>query len=166
MQRFKVHILAALGLLIVAGTIMALSQKQVLAALGYTPVRDITNGALAPISHRFNIGFPAGSVSTDEFTVPAGKRLVIESVSGAAFLSPGTAVDFGLDVMTNGVYVRHYFPSQSIGVFFSLERFQTSQAVRIYADPGSVIRSVVQKNNITVVGGGDFAISGHFVALP
>jgi hypothetical protein len=166
MKRFKAHILAAVGLLILAAVIAAMTPKRVLAALGYTPVFDISNPALQPFSHEFHISFPNGSVGTDTFTVPAGKRLVIETVTGAAFLSPGVNVDFAMDVALNGAFVRYNFQSASAGVFFNLERHHTAHAVRIYADPGTTIRAIVQKSNSSTAGGGNISIAGHFVNLP
>ena len=132
------------------------------------PVTGPQDPALQPFAHQFNLSFPqpgGGSIAEESIIVPAGKRLVIETVSTRGFLAVGDKADFMMDVFTAGVPVRYSFEPTFIGTFFTLDRWVGSESVRIYADPGSSVRAIFQKNSITVVGGGNFSISGHLVDL-
>ena len=79
MNRFKYSILAAAGILILALVLTAIGPKRVMAALGYTPVRDVDNVGRQP----FTIDVAVPSDDSRSFTVPAGKRLVITTLGAA-----------------------------------------------------------------------------------
>ena len=88
---------------------------------------------------------------------------MIETVSPRGFLAVGDKADFMMEVFTAGVSARYSFEPTFIGTFFTLDRWVASESVRIYADPGSSVRAIFQKNSNTVVGGATFSISGHLV---
>jgi len=164
MMRKAFYAAIAASLLIVGG-MASLGPTKVLAAIGFTPVRDVTNPALQPFAHSVNVGFSSNPF-IDSILVPAGQRLVIETVSADAVLGSGEAVDFTIVAITNGVAVVYFLPVAFSGNFFGADRYSGTQAVRIYADPNSTVQLRAQKNNSSLPGGGTFSISGHFVNLP
>jgi hypothetical protein len=167
MKRLQYSLLAAAGILILALVLTAVGPKRVMAALGFTPVRDVDQPARQPFVHNFDLPLTNG-IGEESITVPLGKRLVIETVDAAGFVTPGQKVDFMMDLLTSGstTHVRHHFPPTFIGTFFNLDRYTLCQSVRLYGEPGSTVRVIMQKNAITAGGVGDLAISGHFVDLP
>jgi hypothetical protein len=102
------------------------------------------------------------------FTVPAGKRVVIEYVSG--FYSVPTAASqqpvFSICVRTQigSTTVRHIVLAHRTSLEspgFSV--YSIGQNVRLYADPGTQVRSgCVPFNTLTA----EVALSGHFVNAP
>ena len=155
MKRFKYSILAAAGVLILALIITAIGPKRVMAALGYTPVRDVDN----PGRHPFQIGL--ASFNSFRFTVPAGKRLVIENVSGNAF-SFGVFRWVGLLSTAGGAFTSHLIPVTSAGLAGSgANTYTFGQVTTIYADPETDVFC-----NGSDDGLGFVAVSGHLVDLP
>lgn len=120
-----------------------------------TPVRDVDNparqyaragGTLSPT--------PLNGDSVQIFTVPAGKRLVIEHVSARCY---NGALPTYLQVYvfgSPGSY--HFVPVNSNGI--------SSQPLRLYADSGNN----VQINVPISPSGGDcsFSVTGYYVTLP
>ena len=93
MQRLKLSLLAAAGILVLVFELSVIGPKRVMAVLGYTPVRDVNAPGRQPFSYRASIS-AGGSVGS--FVVPAGKRLVMEYVD--AFVSPLTKLGDALSI--------------------------------------------------------------------
>lgn len=121
-----------------------------------TSVRDVDNPARQPFQFSLIAVAP-----NNEFTVPSGKRLVIEYVSGHLSVSLGQQLEsVYLLTKVNNSSVFHYFaPMPTGGVTQSI--FTVSQQTRIYADPGSKVRFFTQGADVTEFG--DLTISGYFV---
>lgn len=169
MQRFKVSLLAAAGLLVLAFVLNAIGPKRALAALGFTPVRDVTNPALDP--HTEGDGFViANTVTTDAnlSTVPAGKRLVIEQLFANASVPAGQTGFFFIRATANGsigvfsIPVQQTFADSVVGGTL----LTTAQPVRIYADPGTVPEVSFRRSSDSGGASYSFWISGHYVNVP
>lgn len=97
-----------------------------------------------PFQWEGGMDFADNAFSTDayaEFTVPAGKRLVVEYVTGKMWTSPGDPQDFMITTMVNGAAVRHYVtlspePPGCVGCW---KAYIASQGIRVYADPGTIV---------------------------
>lgn len=110
---------------------------------------------------------PGQATGMTTFTVPAGKRLVVEFVTLTVGLPPGQHVSFAL-------INQHALTATQQGAFFGYDTFVVSQSLRFYAGPGTpnaamfsngVVVQVTRDNSI------DFAsfnasISGYLVDLP
>jgi hypothetical protein len=158
----------ALGILLVAD--LALSPSMAW-AVGSTPVTVVnptsapvpTTNANEPALQPFQATlFPHSSTSneaTDIFTVPAGKRLVIEYYSGQAQDTSGGAAGMVLTTTAGGTFVQYlvYTNSNTTNA--------VNQLVRIYADPGSTVQAFAFNANATSCGG-FVTVSGHLVNVP
>ena len=125
-------------------------------------VRDQDNPARQPVSFKF----------TGPFTVPAGKRLVIEYVSGffnrltTANLQP--VDNLNILITTNSVQETHYVlghrthidpPNQIIP---SQTSYVVAQSVRLYADPGTQVTLFGRSPEYVSA----IMFSGYFVNVP
>lgn len=92
MRRFKASLLAACGLLILAAVRGAIGPKRALAALGFTPVRDVDGAARQP----FTVEGVVNGFFFKAFSGPGtNKRLMITAVTAIA----GDARDEDIDVV-------------------------------------------------------------------
>ena len=100
------------------------------------------------------------------FSIPAGKRLVIESFSGSGITIGGQPeCVFFMETSINGAQpVRHFFPADTSQ--FSLlasRRFLMGHGMRIYADGQVVLKFInLDASRVDV----EFAVSGYLVDLP
>src|SRR5437867_3289252 len=105
------------------------------------PVRDVDN-ARQPFQEVALVVIPASSSSASStFTVPAGKRLVIEYVSGNNTLFAGQKLR-GAFILTyvGGQYQRHYLLIHHGEPYNNTnEEFVTAQEMKAYADPGTQV---------------------------
>jgi len=109
----------------------------------------------------------SGASVTESFGVPAGKRLVIEYVSGAAQLSAEAGVlgAFSIRTVASGVSVPHglTYVDQGPGGPW-VHRYEVAQMTRLYADPQTEVSIGV----VTGLGGdGEFVarVSGYLVPV-
>jgi len=123
-------------------------------------VRDVDEGALQPfqaslLPHSSNAG-----QATDYFTVPAGKRLVIEYYSAQAqdltggFAAMVLTTVVGSSVVSYIIYVNANTTNQ------------LNQMTKIYADPGTVVQAFAFNASPATSCGGVINISGHLVNVP
>src|SRR5262249_17436850 len=149
-------LLAALGLLILTGVISLIGPKRALAAIGFTPVRDVDNPGRQPFSLLVELG--GGSPNPQQIALPNnGKRLVITYVDSRSFADNPEAIEIQSTV--NGVSSRLILPF----TIFKGETILFSQPVMGFADPGTILR-VLHTN-----GGNDFAqvnIHGYYNDVP
>jgi hypothetical protein len=112
-----------------------------------------------------NIEF-VGLSATTSFTVPAGKRLVIEQVSGSAFIdTAGEVVEFSVATTTNGTYARHrlaFFPIGNAGGY--TKGYTASQSVTLYADENTEVVLAADRN-LPGAGVMHATVSGYLVDL-
>ena len=71
------------------------------------------------------------------FKVPPGKCLVVDYISGEAFMPNGQKALFGIITTAGGVQVRHYLGTNAAGAFGGQGYFWVSGPAHIYADPGT-----------------------------
>ena len=95
------------------------------------------------------------------FDVPKGKCLVIEYVSGEAFMPKGQKALFGIITTVGGTQVRHYLGTNATGAFGADDYYWVSGPTRIYAGPGTQVTLRADRD----VGAGTavfrFSLSGH-----
>ena len=117
--------------------------------------------------------FKSDSFGPDEdshhvsFTVPAGKRLVIESVSVNGLVDTGTGqkiVDAGVQAQVNGQLEDYIMAPQFTGTSSSADDVYTvSQPTTIYADSGTDVLVFTARN--TFNGGAimNVSVQGHLI---
>jgi hypothetical protein len=123
------------------------------------PVRDVDNPARQPV--QFKLG------ATDSYTVPNGKRLVIEYVSAEIFsFSSCTLTVARLKTTAGGVEQEHQFYLQLVGTNVTNRYYAANQQTRLYADPNT---EVVPGSALVCSGFNQIqstVISGYLVDLP
>ncbi len=169
MQRFKYSMLAAAGLLILALVLTAIGPKRVMAALGYTPVRDVDNPASNPHGDGIADTITSG-ITTQVFfrAVPAGKRFVIEHVTATASVPNGQTGFIFIDTRSGGINVRLVIPVNqqfADSVFPGSDLLVTGQAVRFYADPGTFPSISFRRSSSSGSASFQAFISGYYVNL-
>jgi hypothetical protein len=128
------------------------------------PVSDVNAPFEQPFQIELNFNFdPNHTGGGSSFVVPAGKRLIIEFVSGNIYLEQGKAVDFSLATNVSGTTAHHrlllneLWPSGTYSISYNV-----SQNVKIYADPLAEV--LVYVNNTEGGEGSVFvSISGYLV---
>ena len=97
-------------------------------------------------------------------TVPAGHRLVIETVSGrmGRFRDTGPLAGPVIQTTLSGVAQRHWLTREFIGTntTLNLDVYMVTHHLRLYADPGTPV--VIETPDAV----GSFTISGFLVKLP
>jgi hypothetical protein len=134
------------------------------------PNRDVDQPARQAFDAQATVAIPAnafGGSATFNFTIPAGKRAVVEYVSLLGELPTGQQVAlFRLQGVLNNQGTEHYVPVIKQVTGASLDRFVAGQPVTIYADP-SLISVEVGRSSTSVVSTQFLVrISGHFVTMP
>ncbi len=140
-----------------------------------SPMRDVDNGARQPVNFSFTItvlsGNPQGADSTS-VTIPAGKRLVIETISYSAAVNAGEQgnllikVTAGAGTSTGATSAFHLLPSLKQLSSSSQDLIGGIGAFRMYADAGSQV--LVYYNRVTTADALSVSVSitGHYVNLP
>jgi hypothetical protein len=134
-----------------------------------TPVCEVNNPDKHPFQASLQVSLPPGTEGQNGFVnVPAGKRLVIEYVSGQAFLPTGQKALFSVIVSLQGQNIGtwHYLESSAIGAFGSQDCFQCGRMVRLYADPGTTVMLRTDRDSPAGTGLSRMSLSGHFVSVP
>jgi hypothetical protein len=100
------------------------------------------------------------------FSVPMGKRAVIEYFSGIVSVPVGIVITPALNVSIGGQGVDHQLPTTppayGTGARGSIS---WGQQVRLYADPGTLIVGEANASAPAIITGG-FTISGYLVDVP
>jgi hypothetical protein len=169
MKRLRYSLYATAGIVMLALVLSAIGPKRVMAALGYTPVRDVDNPAGNPHSDGIGFTFASGITTTVNLTpVPAGKRLVIEYVSVTASVPSGQTGFFFIDSRAGGVLAVHSIPATqkfADTAFAGTDLIVTGQSLRLYADPGTTPTISFRRSSSS--GGASFQAfwSGYYVNL-
>jgi hypothetical protein len=117
--------------------------------------------AVIDISPDFNNGM------TTLPAVPAGNRLVVDSVSFCIEpITPG-GLAFGIvDVVTGGTPVSFYVAlNKLVDTTNNTETWIGNFAPSLYADPGTSVSLVVYRDALGVQSSGKYALSGHYVPV-
>lgn len=155
MNRFKYSLLAAAGILVLAAVLNMIGPKRVMAALGYTPVRDVDFAARKPLILSFNLG--SGGMGP-VYIIPDKKRLVIEFISISA---PGsTSAGLGIwDAALTGYIDLIRFPLTN-GIY--------AGAAKIYVEPGTAKFAPGTALKLFAEGGvsANLTLSGYLEPIP
>ena len=180
MKRKSVISLSVVLILLVAlfgGT--AFAAQAVTVANTPLPVRDVDNPASQPfqISGVATIGsFDTGS-TIELFTVPLGKRLVIEHATVFAGAGEGNKMIafISTKIITtpnpdDTPFVAHALVMTEQGTINDPVSFAASQPMRVYADPGTKVLGIVARTATAADGTSTLTatitISGYFINLP
>lgn len=139
------------------------------------PVRDVDNPARQPIQANI-IEVPPQIPNPILFTVPAGKRMVIEYVSAdiRANTQCATAPQYALRTTTGGVALNHFFQSEFTGTLGAAANEATrayglSQQTRIYADPNTTVTLDIRTDafpSCAFMVNDGIHVSGYLVDVP
>ena len=127
-------------------------------------IRDQDNPALQPVQA---FGFTSNNNSVSIITVPAGKRLVIESVSASMTIATGQrflTVSVLTSIAANGSLQNHYFTPIFTGTFSGNDYFTFGESMRFYANPETTV--YLSRNTTNSTGSVGVTISGYYVNLP
>jgi hypothetical protein len=137
-------------------------------------VQDVDSPSLQPFARDCSIDTfdSAGRGSCSLEAVPAGKRWVVETVSGQLTISDGTKpISIHLALCSAGFATDNFLPAvfQGDSAFFTGDFFTLTERVRLYADNtggchNAPFFSVVVSNS--TVGSAYFAVSGYLVNAP
>jgi hypothetical protein len=95
------------------------------------------------------------------FSVPKGKCLVIEYVSGEAFMPHGQKALFGIITTVGGTQVRHYLGANGLGPFGAQDYYWVSGPTSIYASPGTQVTLRADRDVAVGAAVFRFSVSGH-----
>ena len=163
-----------LSRLAVAATAFAVFSPMAAHAQYSSPIHDVDNGARQPVQFNFGVAGSTSSVSVsgNAYQVPAGKRLVIETITGKIIpASNGGAgvqsVDASIFVTQGGASTQHFLPFNP----FNPSGYIMALPVRFYADAGTSVAFFLSRTDPSgqpPVGawGGTLSVSGYLVNLP
>ena len=154
----------------VQGTVQTAVQGTVQTSLvGTVSIKDVDHPARQPFADIKAISFDDGEAQdTTEFDpVPAGKRLVIETVPLRAQAAAGQIWDVMMFVTTNGLSIAHTLELSTFQTLGDIDIRTATLPVRFYADPGTQVTVHAHRNYGTVgLAGVNITVSGHYVSVP
>ena len=163
------RLLAGVGTLALLGGIGLMSSRPARTAGGPVPV-TVANPSLAvtdadaarqAVTGNLILSGPVfSSPSGILYTVPASKRLVIETVAAISNRNDANAYTIEVDTITGGVLEQTFVTLLPNSALYST----LAQPLRLYADPGSTIQVIVQNNGHNAPFTG-LSFAGHLVDL-
>jgi hypothetical protein len=187
MYKFKNSLFACAGVLVLIGVVSLVSPltghgqtETVSSVKPVLPVRDVDNPARQPFSHTFgfisSIGSATGTVSPESqgpFTVPAGKRLVIEDASAQVLLPVGQRAQVVLTVRDPAPVATSRI-TRPLTLTFQLttldiparDVFVAGEPVRMYLEPGERLAAFFVRSGTNDSGVAQVYVQGYFVDLP
>jgi hypothetical protein len=174
--------------LIVAGTLMLVALVHLVdSRIGYGATQRICldHGCKRPFQTTLEFAFPdEGQTTTVEqtFLVPTGQLLVIEYASTTMVSSRVGGVNVQIGTFASGSTVFHSLPVRDNGNTTRIQDSDTNEAnagllvrypknivagqvVRLYAEPGTVVRVTVERNSFEPLASLQVALSGHLVRV-
>jgi hypothetical protein len=126
---------------------------------------EFNNPARYPAIASKSLSIDAGQVIAlaTVTTVPAGQRLVIDTISGDMRLPVGQRAINLLVWVDNGGVVLAWLPLTLTGSNSLTSYFSAVVPVQLYADPGSVVGATAARNSASGHGLAEITISGHYV---
>lgn len=141
-------------------------------------VRNV-NDAIQPVQAAQTCTTPAIGCGGTIYTVPSGKRLVIEYASLSVCALPGQSAQLSISTTIGGAAVDHFISiappaagpgSTSIGcnplVNTGSSLTAVGQPVRLYADAGTLVGANADRTSNLGSAAFSFAISGYLVDVP
>lgn len=132
------------------------------------PPVPFTVTGFQPFQAAVEIKLPPNQEGQNGFiTVPKGKRLIIEYVSGEAFLPAGQKAVFSVITSLAGDHTgtSHYLQSTSPGKFGAQEFFCTGQVVNLFADGGTTVMLRADRDSGAGEGIARMSLCGQLVNL-
>src|SRR5437868_6294201 len=142
-----------------------------------SPMRDVDNGARQPVNFGMIIFVNAGSgqgFNNTAVTIPAGKRLVIETIGFQGQVASGEIgflniqLTAGAGTAAGATFANHVMPAVKLtSVLPASDYIGGIGSFRMYADAGSTV-TVVYNRGTFAAGSVNMAVSitGHYVNLP
>jgi hypothetical protein len=133
------------------------------------PVRIVPE---ASFHHQFALDSVDGQgLVTSTYTVPPNKRLVVEYASMSAYLPPDGQTVFVRIITTTGdgygigdaFHTLHIQKREDYGL---LKQFEAAHEVRIYSDPGTIVRVSLGRLPSTGMASGSVTLSGRLEPVP
>ena len=167
MPRLKYSLLAVAGIVLLAVVLSVIGPKRALAALGYTPIRDVDNPARNPFQISTGNVFVLNRNNSGNLdAVPAGSRLVIEQVSVTASVPSGQSGFFSISTTAGGNGESFVIPTTQR--FFDgsgTDILVATQSLRLYADPGTTPQVNFFRSSTAGFASFQGMISGYKVGL-
>ena len=163
----KLHALGILALGSLCLSAMALFTARPGYAIGGAPAQAGSESPSVVIS-RSNTSDHGTAQSTTAplYTVPAGKRLVIEVVTGRFAVLAGSFVTGNIRTTAGGNTATTEIIWVPQGTFARESRFASSQSVRLYADAGTQVSFFLARSTADQTGKITIGFSGYLVNMP
>ena len=133
-------------------------------------VRNVDEGSRQPFQRPFSVNLaPTEGSGEATFTVPADKRIVVEYASLRASLPPDQTVFVNIGTTAAGQSALHPMVISDQGMYGVLHLVGAAQPMRIYADPGTIIRVQFARDpSAGAPGSANFfvTLSGYRVDVP
>ena len=108
----------------------------------------------------------ATSTAVNVYTVPAGKRLVIENVSAHMRVLAGAFVVVSVHTSVGGAASEAEVPMVYQGTFGREAHFSATQNMRLYADPNTAVTISYSRSTTDTTGKVTLGFSGYLVDKP
>jgi hypothetical protein len=137
-----------------------------------SPIHDVDNAARQAVQFSAGVEFTDGfrdSGTTFNFTVPAGKRLVIETISARIFVPAGQQVvaQISTELNNSSAFVFLPFNFKFTEDLFPEDDYIATIPVRIYSDPGTRPSVLVRRNSTQgESASGSVQCFGYLINLP
>jgi hypothetical protein len=122
------------------------------------PVHDVDNVAQEPFHAAFTDAVP--------LTVPSGKRLVIEHVSGFAGVFEAVTLAVSIETKLGGHTINHAFPVTLAFDNGDTRTYTFGSLTRLYADPGTTVRARVNLTGNPAANSANCTLSGYLIDVP
>jgi hypothetical protein len=96
--------------------------------------------------------------------VPAGKRLIVENISGELVVNTGAAVRT-VQLFPNGVSLSWHVPTVLQSTFLNASTHAVNSQVLAHFEPGQVPTLFINTDAVNIGFNNEMTISGHFVQL-
>ncbi len=129
------------------------------------PVRDVGREAREPFHRQFALDWSDGSgFSTASYSVPSGKRLVVEYASLSAYLpASGQTMFVRITTSVGGAEAFHTLALQKREDYGVLKQFEGAHLVRLYADPATTVRVAAGRLPAADTANCTLTLSGYLV---
>ena len=137
-------------------------------AQGAAPIQSVDPSALSPVARTDQSDFSSTNRAETGtvYTVPAGKRLVIELVSGRAVVASGTKVRSTMVTRVASGSMNTHLTWALQSVEGTHQIFAFTQPVRQYADAGTKVDITTTRSTLADSGGITYSFSGYLINTP
>lgn len=126
-----------------------------------------TDDAKQPYQKTFVLTLDPGEFSdTFSFSVPVGKRFVVEQVSASAAMPTGQKVTVNLATTGGGLNGRAWLALAAQGAVSGLDRYTSTQPLRMYADPSTAVTFQASRSDNSSPATLNFSVTGYLVDVP